>query len=175
MKQRVAAMPVVANRCCLSHRKSEGVENGHRALVGLSLAKEGGSLARSPDHVGRHRLCSGNFAGHACRGIRSDPCGARRPDRGGGRGWAPRCAAAWHADEGLPNPSPRAEQAMGDRLAAAGGVSLQDSFVFVDAPPVRIAIVADASRPDQVARLRALSSAMQKIARRCVSARRQPS
>jgi hypothetical protein len=50
-------------------------------------------------------------------------------------------------------------------------VSLQDSFVFVDAAPVRIAIVADASRPDQAARLRSLSSAMQATARRCAPAR----
>ena len=53
-------------------------------------------------------------------------------------------------------------------------VSLQDTFVFVDASPVRIAIVADASRPDQAARLRSLSAAMQEIARRCISAREQP-
>ena len=46
-------------------------------------------------------------------------------------------------------------------------VALEDTFVFIDAPPVRIAIVADAPRPDQARRLRALDAAMRGVAMRC--------
>lgn len=51
------------------------------------------------------------------------------------------------------------------------GVALHDTFVFVSAPPVRLAIVGDASRPDQAAKLLALNEAMQAIAGRCRAAR----
>ena len=46
-------------------------------------------------------------------------------------------------------------------------VVLEDTFVFVDAPPVRLAIVGDAGSPEQAARLVALSEAMQGAAARC--------
>ncbi len=46
-------------------------------------------------------------------------------------------------------------------------VSLQDTFVFVSAPPIKLAIVGDASIPDQAAKLAALNAAMQDAATRC--------
>ena len=42
-----------------------------------------------------------------------------------------------------------------------------DTFVFVDAPPVKLAIVGDASKPDQAAKLSALYAAMSAIGARC--------
>ena len=48
-------------------------------------------------------------------------------------------------------------------------ITREDTFVFVDAAPVRIAIVADASRPDQAAGLDALTAAMRSVASRCRS------
>ncbi len=42
-----------------------------------------------------------------------------------------------------------------------------DTFVFVDAPPVKLAIVGDASKPDQAAKLNALYAAMSVIEERC--------
>jgi azurin len=42
-----------------------------------------------------------------------------------------------------------------------------DTFVFVDAPPVKLAIVGDASKPDQAAKLSALYAAMSVIGARC--------
>ena len=51
-------------------------------------------------------------------------------------------------------------------------VVLEDTFVFVDAPPVRLAIVGDAGIPAQAARLVALSEAMQAAAARCRESRR---
>ena len=49
----------------------------------------------------------------------------------------------------------------------AEGVAREDTFVFVAAPKVRIAIVGDASIPDQDAKLTALAEAMQAVLARC--------
>jgi hypothetical protein len=46
-------------------------------------------------------------------------------------------------------------------------VALEDTFVFVEAPPVKFAIVGDASIPDQAAKLVALNAAMQNAVARC--------
>jgi hypothetical protein len=46
-------------------------------------------------------------------------------------------------------------------------VALEDSFVFVEAPPERLAIVGDASIPDQAAKLSALHTAMREAVVRC--------
>ena len=46
-------------------------------------------------------------------------------------------------------------------------VALEDSFVFVAAPPVKLAIVGDASITDQAAKLAALNAAMQGAAAQC--------
>jgi hypothetical protein len=46
-------------------------------------------------------------------------------------------------------------------------VALEDTFVFVAAPPIKLAIVGDASIPDQAAKLVALNAAMQDAAARC--------
>ena len=51
-------------------------------------------------------------------------------------------------------------------------VALEEGFVFVAAPPVRIAIVADGLQPDQAERLRLLDSAMRQVAQRCAGTRR---
>jgi hypothetical protein len=52
----------------------------------------------------------------------------------------------------------------------AEAVSLEDTFVYVMAPPVKFAIVGDASKPNQAAKLRALAVAMQGMAERCRTA-----
>jgi hypothetical protein len=49
----------------------------------------------------------------------------------------------------------------------AEGVAREDTFVFIAAPKVRIAIVGDASIPDQDAKLTALAQAMQAVLARC--------
>ena len=49
----------------------------------------------------------------------------------------------------------------------AEGVSREDTFVFVATPAVRIAIVGDASIPDQDAKLTALAEVMQAVLERC--------
>jgi hypothetical protein len=49
----------------------------------------------------------------------------------------------------------------------AEAVVLEDTFIYVLAPPVKFAIVGDASKPDQAAKLRALTVAMQGMAVRC--------
>lgn len=49
----------------------------------------------------------------------------------------------------------------------AEAVALEDTFVYVVAPPVKFAIVGDASKPDQAAKLRALAVAMREMAERC--------
>jgi hypothetical protein len=46
-------------------------------------------------------------------------------------------------------------------------VALEDTFVFVAAPPVQLAIVGDASIPEQAAKLAALNAAMKQAAARC--------
>ncbi len=46
-------------------------------------------------------------------------------------------------------------------------IALEDTFVFVSAPPVKLAIVGDASIPDQATKLVALNAAMQDAATRC--------
>ncbi len=46
-------------------------------------------------------------------------------------------------------------------------VALEDTFVFVEAPPVKLAIVGNASIPAQAAKLAALNAAMQGAAARC--------
>ena len=52
----------------------------------------------------------------------------------------------------------------------ADAVALEDTFVFVSAPPVKLAIVGDASKPDQAAKLSALHLEMLAAARRCAKA-----
>jgi hypothetical protein len=42
----------------------------------------------------------------------------------------------------------------------ARAVLLEDTFIFIKSPPVQIAIVGDASKPDQWAKLKALYGAM---------------
>ncbi len=42
-----------------------------------------------------------------------------------------------------------------------------DTFVFIDVPPVKLAIVGDASKPDQAAKLNALFTAMSDVGMRC--------
>lgn len=51
----------------------------------------------------------------------------------------------------------------------AEAVALEDTFVFVSAPPVKLAVVADASKPDQADKLRELNRAMQEVAKRCTT------
>ena len=54
---------------------------------------------------------------------------------------------------------------------AVDQVALEDTFVYVAAGTLRIAIVGDASRPDQARRLHDLSAAMQDRARACTQPR----
>jgi hypothetical protein len=53
----------------------------------------------------------------------------------------------------------------------AEAVALEDTFVYLLAPPVKFAIVGDASKADQAAKLRALARAMQTMAASCRPAR----
>lgn len=46
-------------------------------------------------------------------------------------------------------------------------LALEDTFVYVAAPPHKLAIVGDASKPDQAAKLKALATALGDIATRC--------
>jgi hypothetical protein len=46
-------------------------------------------------------------------------------------------------------------------------VALEDTFVYVVAPPVKFAIVGDASKPDQAAKLQMLTRAMRTMADLC--------
>jgi hypothetical protein len=46
-------------------------------------------------------------------------------------------------------------------------VAFEDTFIFVSAPPIKLAIVGDASIPDQAAKLAALNAAMRGAATRC--------
>ena len=46
-------------------------------------------------------------------------------------------------------------------------LSLEDTFVYIAAPPNKLAIVGDAEKPDQAARLKALAAALRDIAARC--------
>lgn len=55
---------------------------------------------------------------------------------------------------------------------AADTIALEDTFVYVSAGATRIAIVADASRPDQARRLHALSIAMRSMAGSCAAGRK---
>jgi hypothetical protein len=55
--------------------------------------------------------------------------------------------------------------------ARAKAIALEDSFVYVLAPPVKFAIVADMNKPDQAAKLRMLTRAMQVMAYYCKPAR----
>jgi hypothetical protein len=55
--------------------------------------------------------------------------------------------------------------------ARAKAVTLEDTFVHVVAPPVKFAIVGDASKLDQAAKLRMLTRAMNVMAYYCKPAR----
>ena len=46
-------------------------------------------------------------------------------------------------------------------------LSLEDTFVYIAAPPHKLAIVGDASQADQAAKLKALATALGKVAARC--------
>ena len=48
-------------------------------------------------------------------------------------------------------------------------VVLGDTFVFIEAPPVKLAIVGDASRPRQAEVLKSLARAMNELAAKCAA------
>lgn len=52
-------------------------------------------------------------------------------------------------------------------MTNARAVTLGDTFVYVAAPPVALAIVGDASKPDQAAKLKGLATALTDLAARC--------
>ena len=46
-------------------------------------------------------------------------------------------------------------------------LSLADTFVYIATPPLKLAIVGDASKADQAAKLKALATALGEVAARC--------
>lgn len=52
-------------------------------------------------------------------------------------------------------------------LSKTEALALEDTFIYVVAPPHRLAIVGDVSKPDQAAKLKALVTALGEIATRC--------
>ncbi len=55
-------------------------------------------------------------------------------------------------------------------MTKVAALSLEDTFVFIESGPVRLAIVGDASKPDQAAKLAALATALTTITQRCTPA-----